>query len=95
LDFSGPVIDRVLVIPLIRADIDGITGSLQQSSDIGAREYPKISKTPYSGRGALTKNLFFPEAVTQVTDVMVLILRQRKGKVKKSGICFFKSRKSG
>jgi hypothetical protein len=89
LDSTGIAIDRALVIPLIRVDIDGITRPTGQSSDIGAREYPGISKTPYSNRGALPKNLFFLGAVTLFGAAVVLTFRyQRKRKVKKSRYLF-------
>jgi len=89
LDSSGPAVDRALVIPFIRTDIDGIPRPRGRSSDIGAREYSGISKTPYSSKGGLPRNLFFLGAALLTGAVVVLTFRYlSKEKVKKSGYLF-------
>jgi hypothetical protein len=89
LDSNGYAIDKAIVFPFIRVDIDGITRPTGQSSDIGAREYPEIRKTPYSSRGSLPKYLFFLGATTLAGAALVLAFRYRKkGKVKKSRYLF-------
>jgi hypothetical protein len=89
LDSTGHAIDRALVIPFIKTDIDGIPRPTGNSSDIGAREFPGLSKIPYSGQGTLPKNLLFLGAVTLLVAIIILTFRyQRKGKVKKTGYLF-------
>jgi hypothetical protein len=85
LDSTGPAIDRALVIPYIRTDINGVSRPTGRSSDIGAREFPGISKSPYSDGGNPPKYLLFLEAFILIGTVMVLTFRNlKKGKVKKS-----------
>lgn len=89
LNPSGPAIGRAIEYPFIKSDIDGVPRPTGKSSDIGAREFSGVSKTPKSSHGELTKNWFLPDIATALTAILIFSLfMQKRKKRPKSGVSF-------
>jgi len=85
LNPAGPAIDKAIVFPFIRTDIDGVPRPTGSSSDIGAREFNGVNAVPYSNKGALPGKWVFPGIAALLAVICILFYRrQALVKVKKS-----------